>query len=234
MRFSIDELTAISQQFESKHPGDVLRWAADTFASTEVAMATGFGAEGVSLIDILAKIGKQIPIFYLDTDVLFSETYKLRDGLEERYGIRFIRYATPVSLEQQAKQYGERLWEQNPNQCCHIRKVEPLKEALKGRVAWITAIRRDQSPTRASAGIVEWDGAHNLIKINPLAHWTKQEVWKYILANDVPYNPLHDQGYPSIGCVHCTSAVAAGEDERAGRWRGFSKTECGLHSKQPA
>jgi phosphoadenosine phosphosulfate reductase len=225
-----EKLQSISEQFEAKHPLEILQWVNETFQPNEVAMATGFGAEGVALIDMLIAVNKRIPIFYLDTNVLFPETYRLRDQLEEKYGIRFIRYNSTLTLEQQAERHGQHLWERDPDQCCNIRKMQPLKDALKNRSAWITAIRREQSPVRAHAGIIEWDKKFGLYKINPLAAWTKRDVWKYIAEQKIPYNPLYDQGYASIGCIYCTTPVADGEDERAGRWRGFQKTECGLHN----
>lgn len=226
-----EELTLLSAKFESEHPSKVLEWVSDSYQLGEVGMATGFGAEGVALIGMIASINKNIPIFYLDTDVLFPETYALRDRLEEKYSIHLIRYATHVSLERQSELHGANLWETNPDLCCKIRKVDPLREALKNYSGWITAIRREQSMTRANAGIVEWDRKFDLLKINPLAAWTKKEVWKYIMDHDVPYNPLYDEGYASIGCTHCTTPVDEGEDERAGRWRGFQKKECGLHAE---
>ena len=220
---------SLNEKFAEGNPAEILHWVNQAFPTREIAMATGFGAEGVVLVDMISSVNKDIPIFYLDTDVLFPETYRLRDKLEERYGIRFVRYATTVSLEVQAVRHGVNLWKSNPDLCCNIRKVRPLREALKNYSGWITAIRRDQSPSRANAGVVEWDGKFGLLKINPLAAWTKQEVWKYIMDHNVPYNRLYDAGYASIGCIHCTTPVAAGEDERAGRWRGFQKKECGLH-----
>ncbi len=222
-----EEIAALAKELE--HPVGVLEWVSETFVAGSVAMATGFGAEGAVLVDMIAAVNKAIPIFYLDTDVLFPETYELRDRLEEKYGIRLIRYATGISLDRQAELHGRNLWESNPDLCCKIRKIEPLREALKNHAGWITAIRREQSPFRANAGIVEWDKKFNLLKINPLAAWTKKDVWKYITEHDVPYNSLYDRGYSSIGCTHCTTPVSAGEDERAGRWRGFQKKECGLH-----
>ncbi len=226
-----EALKDIGSTFEGKHPSAVLRWAHDAFPAGSVLMATGFGAEGVVLVDLLMNIGRNIPVFYIDTDVLFPETYRLRRELEARYGLEFVRAATAVSFNDQAARFGDRLWERDPDQCCHIRKVLPLREILRGKQGWITAIRRDQSPSRANAEIVEWDANHGLMKINPLAGWTKDEVWRYTIERDLPYNPLYDQGYASIGCTHCTTPVAPGEDERAGRWRGRVKTECGLHGR---
>ena len=222
------ELYTLPDGLETASPQVVLKWALDEFGS-DVALATGFGAEGCILVDMVARIDPSARIFYLDTDLLFPETYELRDRLEARYGIRFERRSAVRSLEQQNLRHGEKLWERDPDLCCRLRKVEPLKQMLSGLRAWITAIRRDQSPARARAKVVDQDAKFGLIKINPLAGWTKQQVWKYALENDVPYNPLYDQGYSSIGCMPCTTPVQINEHQRAGRWRGFQKTECGLH-----
>lgn len=216
------------ERFESASPEDVLKWAVETFGNG-VALATGFGAEGCVLVHLLAQVNPAARFFYLDTDVLFPETYELRDRLEERYGIRFERRATSVTLDEQATKFGEKLWETRPDECCRIRKVEPLRDIVTSLDAWITAIRRDQSPARANAGVVERDAKFGIVKINPLARWSSKDVWNFIVANDVPYNPLHDRGYPSVGCAPCTTPVRIGEDPRAGRWRGTAKTECGLH-----
>jgi phosphoadenosine phosphosulfate reductase len=223
------ELKLISAALESKSPEAVLRWSLQKFGP-DVALATGFGAEGCILIDMVCRITSGARIFYLDTDLLFPETYALIRQLEARYDIRFERCATRISLSEQAADYGERLWEREPDLCCRLRKVEPLREVLSGLRAWITAIRRDQTPARAQAGIVAWDHRFNLIKINPLATWSTREVWDYLRQFDVPYNPLYDHGYGSIGCVPCTTLVKIGEHPRAGRWRGTAKTECGLHA----
>jgi phosphoadenosine phosphosulfate reductase len=223
-----EELKAISDQFETVHPESVLRWALEEFES-DIALATGFGAEGCVLVHMLAGIDRKARIFYLDTDLLFPQTYELRDQLEKRYGVRFERRSTHLSLAQQAEEHGERLWERQPDLCCYLRKVLPLREALTGLRAWTTAIRRDQSPARAGAGIVERDRRFGVIKVNPLATWSTRDVWNFITKYDVPYNPLHNEGYPSVGCAPCTTPVGIGEDARAGRWRGTVKTECGLH-----
>ena len=225
---SDEELFAFSASLEGESPETVLRWALKEFRS-EVALATGFGAEGCVLIDMVARINSRARIFYLDTDLLFPETYALVRELEARYNLRFERRATNLSLTTQTAEYGERLWERQPDLCCQLRKVEPLKAILADLRAWITAIRRDQTPARTNAGIIERDRKFQLIKINPLATWTAREVWNYVKQHDVPYNPLYDQGYGSIGCTPCTTLVQIGEDPRAGRWRGKTKTECGLH-----
>jgi phosphoadenosine phosphosulfate reductase len=222
------DLKLISDEFETAPPEAVLRWAVEEFGP-DVALATGFGAEGCVLVAMLSTISPGTRIFYLDTDLLFPETYALRDQLEARYDIRFERRATRLSLSEQAIEHGEQLWKRQPDLCCRLRKVEPLKEMLGGLRAWVTAIRRDQSLARANVGIVERDAKFGLIKINPLAAWSSHEVWNYIAKYDVPYNPLHNHGYSSIGCAPCTTPVQIGEHPRTGRWRGTPKTECGLH-----
>jgi phosphoadenosine phosphosulfate reductase len=225
---TVEELKAISEGFEGASPDTVLYWASEEFGD-EVALATGFGAEGCVLIDILARVTPRMRVFYLDTDLLFPETYALAEQLSARYGVRFERRATPLTLAAQAEAYGERLWERDPEECCRLRKVEPLREMLAGLRAWVTAIRREQTPARAGAGVVERDAKFGLVKINPLAGWSARDVWRYIFEHDVPYNPLHDLNYASVGCVPCTTPVRIGEDPRAGRWRGTARTECGLH-----
>ena len=223
-----ESMEDIALELESARPADVLRWSYEEFGP-DVAMATGFGLEGCILVSMLAETGCDIRLFYLDTDLLFPETYALRDTLESRYGVRFERRCSSLSLEQQSELYGEKLWERRPDECCRLRKVEPLREMLSGLRAWITGIRRDQSPTRANAGVVEYDRKFELIKINPLVRWTAEDVKEYARRHDVPYNPLIDQGYTSIGCRPCTTVVQIGEHPRAGRWRGTNKTECGIH-----
>lgn len=234
LRFKIEisdaELKRISDEFEEAAPEEVLCWAMKVFGR-DVALATGFGAEGCVLVSMAAVVNPNVRIFYLDTDLLFPETYALKDQLADKYGVHFERRSARFSLSQQAEHYGDRLWETNPDECCRMRKVEPLRHVLAGLQAWMTGLRRDQSPTRAGVGIVERDQKFGLIKINPLARWSLADVWNYILKNDVPYNLLHNQGYPSIGCLPCTTPIGIGEDLRAGRWRGRGKTECGLHQK---
>jgi phosphoadenosine phosphosulfate reductase len=223
-----EDLQTAAQWLESKTPQEVLVWAMENYGSGLV-LASSFGSEDVVLIDMLHKLSPTVPVFYLDTNKHFTETYETRDRLQERYGAVFIQVQPAVSLEEQASRHGEELWQRDPNLCCQIRKVEPLERTLANFQAWITGIRRDQSPTRANSQKVEWDAKFNLIKFNPLADWTQSQVWEYIHEHDVPYNPLHDNYYPSIGCDVCTRQVMPGEDQRAGRWAGFAKTECGLH-----
>jgi phosphoadenosine phosphosulfate reductase len=226
---TVDRIEDAANRLEDAPPEEILAWAYDEFPGTRIAIATGFGVEGMALIDIATRVNPEPRVFFIDTDFLFPETYALRRRVEDRYGIQINASRSTVTVEQQETLYGGSLWERDPDLCCQIRKLEPLKEALQDLDAWITAIRRDQTPDRAAAEVVEWDTRWQLVKINPLANWSRQDVWRHIFRNNVPYNTLHDQGYPSIGCLHCTRAVAIGEGERAGRWAGRAKTECGLH-----
>jgi phosphoadenosine phosphosulfate reductase len=225
-------IETIATRLENASPQETIRWAFDEFGDG-LAIATGFGAEGMVLIDMAVKINPHPNIFFLDTGFLFPETYELRQRVEERYRIEIHAFQAEITPQVQGQMYGPELWLRDPDLCCRIRKLEPLRLALKDRTAWMTAIRRDQTEARAHARTVEWDHRWQLVKVNPLVRWTRQEVWDYIVRNDVPYNPLHDLGYPSIGCTHCTRAVREGEDERAGRWPGHTKTECGLHAGNP-
>jgi phosphoadenosine phosphosulfate reductase len=228
MDWTVDSLRQISADFEGQPPEEILRWGIATFAP-DIALATGFGPEGVALMHLLSQIAPETTVFYLDTDLLFKETYELREELEARLGIRFTRVHSGLSLDAQATQHGPALWERDPNLCCHLRKVEPLRRFLSTQRAWITAIRRDQTRARANAGLVEWDRANGLVKLNPLASWTQTQVWNYIHEHQLPFNRLHSFGYPTLGCWPCTQPVAEGDDPRAGRWVGFDKTECGIH-----
>ncbi len=229
--YTKEEIERIGEEFEGKSPQEILKWAIDEFYP-EIALACSFGAEDVALVDMVVKINPDTRIFYLDTNLLFKETYEVRDRLIEKYRISPVRYVSTLTLDEQAKRYGDKLWLKDPNLCCKLRKIEPLTEALKDLNAWITGIRREQAPTRANAKVVEWDNRFGLVKINPLAAWTIKEVWDYIMENKVPYNTLHDRNYPSIGCEPCTKPVKPGEDPRAGRWAGFKKIECGLHGDE--
>ncbi len=209
---------------------DALRLASERFAP-RLVMATAFGVEGCVLIDIIGRNRLPVDIFTLDTGLFFEETYTLWSKLEERYGLRVRAVRPEISLSEQASRFGEALWERDPDRCCELRKVLPLRAALEGAEAWISALRRDQTPERANAPLVGLDEKFGLVKINPLVEWTSHDVWEYVREHDVPFNPLHEQGYPSIGCMPCTSPVRLGEDPRAGRWRGSTKTECGIHNR---
>ncbi len=226
------QIADVQNAAETWSPQRVLTWAFDTFGSG-VAISSAFGAEGMVLIDVASRVRKDVRLFTIDTEFLFPETYNLMDRIEERYGIAIEKVYSVLSPEEQERAHGTALWARDPDLCCSLRKVEPLRRKLSELNAWITSIRRDQTSVRSSARRVEWDAKFSLVKINPIVDWTSKQVWRYIHEHDVPYNALHNQDYPSIGCAHCTRAVRAGEDPRAGRWPGFSKTECGLHIIEP-
>src|SRR5690242_2448142 len=225
MEESLMEVQAAAERWSAE---ELLAWAAREFGET-AALASSFGAEDMVLIDISSSIHAPLNVFTLDTDFLFAQTYQLISATEERYGIRVERLHPRLNPAAQAREFGDELWKHQPDLCCQIRKVDPLTDRLKASSAWTTGVRREQSPTRANARKLEWDAKFGLVKLNPLADWTEAQVWDYIRNHNIPYNPLHDRGYPSIGCTHCTRAVLPGEDPRAGRWSGFAKTECGLH-----
>jgi phosphoadenosine phosphosulfate reductase len=222
------EIKQLSRRFEATGIEEILEWAAERF-SPRLVMTSNFGAEGVVVIDHLARVAPRTPIIYLETGFQFTQTDQLKERLRARYSMNILDRRAQLTVEEQNRIHGERLYERDPDLCCRIRKVEPLAEALKGYNAWIAALRRDQSPTRANISVVEWNARHGLIKINPLAAWTRQQVWDYIVAHELPYNPLYDDGYASVGCVPCTRRVAAGAHERSGRWDGEKKLECGIH-----
>jgi phosphoadenosine phosphosulfate reductase len=224
-----DHLQEVQAAAEHWRTEEVLSWALETFGG-DVAISTGMGVEGMVLLDYASRISSDFQVFTLDTEFLFPETYDLMERVEKRYGIRIERVFSSLTPEEQERKHGAGLWARNPDQCCHLRKVEPLRRKLSTLRAWITAIRRDQTAARASAKKVEWDARFGLVKINPLADWNSAKIWDYVRKHDVPYNILHDLNHPSIGCTHCTRAVLPGEDARAGRWAGFKKTECGLHA----
>ncbi len=226
MKKRIDNMQSTIEEWNAR---DVIGWALAEFGQ-DVAVASSFGAEDVVLIDLATRADPDVRVFTLDTDFLFPETYRLIEQIERRYGVRVERCKSAHSPNRQARNFGEALWSRDPSLCCRLRKVAPLKTALNSLRAWITGIRRDQTPTRAHARKLEWDQQFGLVKVNPLADWASKQIWQYIQNHDVPYNPLHDRGYPSIGCTYCTRPVRADQDSRAGRWAGFSKTECGLHS----
>ncbi len=227
------QIGAVQSHAETWSPQHALAWTFETFGSN-VALSSAFGAEGMVLIDMASRIRKDFRLFTIDTEFLFPETYSLMDKIEGKYGITIERVYSALSPEEQQRVHGEALWSRNPDLCCNLRKVEPLRRKLGELNAWVTSIRRDQTSARSGAKRVEWDAKFGLVKINPIVDWSAKQVWRYIHDHDVPYNSLHDQDYPSIGCTHCTRAVKPGEDLRAGRWPGFNKTECGLHIIEPA
>lgn len=227
-KWSDEAIAAANAELTGMPPEVVLRWAVREF-HPRLMMATAFGAEGLCILHMLADIEPTVRIVNLDTGYQFAETLELRERILQRYGIA-VEYVRPeTTVEEYEKQHGGPLYVHRPDQCCFDRKVIPLRKSVEGYAAWISAIRRDQTADRAAAGVVQWDPKFNVVKVNPLLTWDRNQVWKFVIDHNIPYNPLHDQGYPSIGCWPCTSPVGTGEDERAGRWAGSKKKECGLH-----
>jgi phosphoadenosine phosphosulfate reductase len=224
-----EKVASLQHTSESWSPQQVLKWAFETFGQS-VAISSAFGPEGMAVIDMAAHLrGADFRLFTLDTEFLFPETYSLMDRIEQKYGVVIERVYSTLSPEEQERAYGAALWGRDPDRCCNLRKVAPFRGKLSELAAWITGIRRDQTPDRAGALKIGWDSKFALVKINPIADWSSAQVWRYLRDHDVPYNPLHDRGYPSIACTHCTRVVLPGEDQRSGRWSGFAKNECGLH-----
>ncbi|MCH1624043.1 phosphoadenylyl-sulfate reductase [Fredinandcohnia quinoae] len=231
-----DNWIQISNQFntddESKGAKAVLEWAYSTYSAEKIVYASSFGAEAIVLIDLIQQCKSDAHIVFLDTGLHFPETYEVIDKIETRFpSLRIERKQPTISLEDQAAQFGTALWRRNPNECCNIRKVIPLKEVLSTKQAWISGLRREQSPSRANTEFINKDDKFKNIKICPLIHWTWDDVWEYLRKRDLPYNILHDHQYPSIGCFPCTHPVSDSGDSREGRWAGIGKTECGLHTR---
>jgi phosphoadenosine phosphosulfate reductase len=225
-----EQLPRLQAEFEDSAPQAILRWAAATFGD-RLAVVTSFQPSGIVILHLLQSIAPATTVITLDTGLLFPETEQLIDTIAQRFNLRLVRVRPEQTVQEQAQSYGDALWTRDPDRCCHLRKVLPLERALRGYAAWITGLRRDQSPQRAATEHIAFDPRGERIKIAPLARWTEAMVWAYLRAHDLPYNPLHDRGYPSIGCWPCTQPVSAAlVDRRAGRWAGQGKTECGLHS----
>ncbi|MBY0231119.1 MAG: phosphoadenylyl-sulfate reductase [Gemmataceae bacterium] len=227
-RMTEAEIAAASRDLEGASAAEVLRWAVERFYP-RLTMATAFGAEGCCILHLLAGIEPRVRVFNLETGYQFPETLRLRERIKERYGIEVEYVRAEQTVAEYEAEHGGPLYAIRPDQCCHDRKIVPLRKAVEGYAAWISAIRKDQTADRAKAGVVQWDRKFGLVKVNPLLDWTKSDVWRFVLDHGIPYNPLHDQGYPSIGCWPCTAPAGAGADERSGRWAGSGKKECGLH-----
>jgi phosphoadenosine phosphosulfate reductase len=220
--------------FETWSLDDVLRWVWGRFGE-RAAIGTSFQGSGLVIMDHAVKLGLGFPVFTLDTGLLFPETQELKTRLERHFGIRIEGVHPEQTVEEQTETYGAELWKTNPDTCCAMRKVLPLQRKLSELDVWITGVRRNQSDTRTTTRILElyeFDklrGQH-LLKLNPMAAWSREAIWDYIKREGIPYNPLHDRGYRSIGCWPCTKLTTSSDHERAGRWEGFDKTECGIHT----
>jgi phosphoadenosine phosphosulfate reductase len=214
-----------------------LKWAWDRFGARG-AIGTSFQGAGLVMLHLARAHQLPFPAFTLDTGLLFPETIALKKRLEDFFGFAIEALEPDLTVEEQADVHGPELWARNPDLCCTVRKVLPLRDKLLDLDCWITGLRRQQSETRAAIGIVEVyvadeDTGREIVKLNPMANWTRDAVWKYLHEHRIPYNPLHDQGYRSIGCWPCTRKAGGGDNERAGRWTGFSKVECGIHTFMP-
>ncbi|GIW12811.1 MAG: phosphoadenosine phosphosulfate reductase [Tepidiforma sp.] len=226
--FTEAELADLNVRFETAEPQEIIRWAVETFGDGLSVGASFGGASGMAILHMVAQLKPDVHVFVLDTDYLFEETYETMRRAVPALGLTNVQvYKSRLSHEEQARQYGAALWMRDPDLCCELRKIEPNRRALDGRLAWISGLRRDQSEGRADTPIVSWAPKFGVTKINPLANWTEKQTWAYILEHGVPYNPLLDRGYASIGCYNCT---VPGVQGRAGRWQGFEKDECGLHT----
>ena len=228
------EIRALARKFESAAPSEILAWTADTFPG-RAAIGTSFQGAGLVTIHQAVTTGLDLPVFTIDTGLLFPETLELRKRLEEFFGIEIETLEPELTVKEQARDLGANLWERNPDLCCTMRKVMPLQRKLSGLDGWISGLRRDQSDTRASTQVLElyeFDKLRGkqIVKVNPLAAWSSTQVSDYIREYRIPYNPLKDRGFRSIGCWPCTRAVDIGESDRAGRWIGFEKNECGIHT----
>jgi phosphoadenosine phosphosulfate reductase len=225
-----EELAQSSRSLEAASPAEIIAWAVERFGE-RLTMATAFGPEGCLIIHWLAAIAPSTFVFNLETGYQFAETLALRDRIASRYGIEVSLERPDTTVEEYERTHGGPLYRTAPDRCCGDRKLAVIHRVLSRFDAWMSGIRRDQSPDRAATAIVGWDHKFQVVKVSPLANWSKAMVWDAIVREQVPYNPLHDRGFVSIGCAPCTRAVNAGEDERAGRWSGTAKTECGLHTR---
>jgi phosphoadenosine phosphosulfate reductase len=231
---SDEELTALNERFESSHPSEIVAWALDGSGLEPIALASAFQAEGTCVMHMATRVRPDVPILFLETGFHFDETLEFKRTLTERLDLNVVDLTGEYTVESQEAAFGPRLYERDPDRCCQINKVEPMLDALRGLDAWVTAFRRDSSPTRANAPIVdryELEPGNWIVKVNPVATWTRRDTWAYLKEHALPHNPLYDLGYASIGCAPCTRLQFPGEPERAGRWAGLSKWECGIQER---
>lgn len=232
-----DVVTAINGRFEADHPREIIRWALEDSDLERVALASSFQAEDTVVMDLAVKVRPSIPILFLETGFHFAETLAFKERLTELLGLNVIDLVGDYTVESQAEAFGPRMYEWSPDHCTKLNKVEPLNRALRRLDGWLTGLRRDSAPTRANAPIVEQyelEPGKTLVKFNPIANWTRRDVWRYLDEHDLPHHPLYDLGYASISCAPCTRMLFPGEDERAGRWAGTQKIECGIHESAEA
>jgi phosphoadenosine phosphosulfate reductase len=231
---SDQDLAELNERFERAHPREIVRWAVERSGLDPIAIASAFQAEGTCVMHMATEIRPDVPILFLETGFQFAETLAFKARLTERLGLNVTDLVGEHTVESQARAFGPRLYERDPDRCCDINKVQPMLAALRGLDAWITAFRRDSSPTRADTPILlryELEPGRWIVKVNPVAAWTRRDTWAYLKEHDLPHNPLYDLGYASIGCAPCTRMQLPGEHERAGRWAGLSKWECGIQEQ---
>jgi phosphoadenosine phosphosulfate reductase len=230
-----EDIRHLNIQFEEASPPEIVRWAMEDSGLNRMAIASAFQAEGTCLIHMATRIRQDIPILFLETGFHFAETLAFKERLTELLGLNVLDLVGDYTVEAQEREFGPRLYEQDPKMCCELNKVIPFERALRHHDGWMTSMRRDSAWTRKNTPIVsqtELDGGHRLLRINPVANWTRRDAWTYLKEHNLPRNPLYDLGYASIGCAPCTRIVFPGEDERAGRWSGLMKTECGIHVRE--
>jgi phosphoadenosine phosphosulfate reductase len=227
-RLPVRDLGELNRSFEGAHPEEILAWAVETFGA-DIAASSSFQTQGVPLLHMISRVKPDLPILFLDTGYHFPETLAFRDQLVREWGLSLRVVRAVLSRDELVGQYGHDLYRRDPDLCCHVNKVEPMQRALAGLRAWISGIRRDQSPARANIQILE-QTRQGVIRVHPMATWARQDIWRYIHQHNLPEHPLLAQGYLSVGCAPCTRPVHIGEDERAGRWVGQERTECGLHT----
>lgn len=225
-------LPELNARLEGSTPREIVRWALEDSGLGRVAVAASFQAESTAILHMVSTVRPETPVLFLETGFHFAETLEFKERLTGMLGLNVVELRGELTVEEQEAELGPRLYERDPARCCAIHKVRPLQRALGDHDAWITGLRRDSAPTRSEAPILDpytTDEAHEMLKINPVVAWSRREVWRYLKENDLPHHPLYDLGYASIGCAPCTRALFPGEDERAGRWAGVDKVECGIH-----
>jgi phosphoadenosine phosphosulfate reductase len=232
-----DELIARNLAFEGADPREIVRWALEDSGQDRIAIASAFQAEGTVVMHLATQLRPDIPILFLETGFQFAETLAFKEQLTERLGLNVVDIVGHQTVAEQEATHGPRLYERDPERCCEMNKVRPMYETLRGLDAWMTAVRRDSAPTRANSPFVEQyelEPGRWIVKVNPMAAATRRDTWQYLKDHDLPHNPLYDLGYASIGCAPCTRVQFTGEPERAGRWAGKPKWECGIHANEAA
>jgi phosphoadenosine phosphosulfate reductase len=225
---SAHKIEKFSKEFETKTPQEIIEWASDRF-SPFIALSSSFQTQSMPLLHMATRIIPKLPVLFIDTGYHFWDTLMFRERIEHEWDLNIIELHRPPHWDTFMRQYARILPLEDPDLCCYLNKVQPMQSALKGYKAWISGIRRDQTAVRAKAKFLELQG-DGLLKINPLLNWTKADVNRYIEEHDLPHHPLYEKGYRSVGCAPCTIAIGANDDERAGRWAGRGKVECGLHT----